>query len=411
MKEGLSCMTKKAEESIDKNTYFKELLITISELKTKMDLLEKNQEKIMKAIHLKGKIQWEEIRKVYSLLQDRESQIIFWARVYYSQNRDFSYLYKYLMEADRKGNPNDVISLFREKKENEKKKLIMYGTTPDAYETFHAIKGLGIEIDCVCKEYDVKEFTRIRAKTLIDCWGDVPLITEEELVSKHKDASVFVGVTRDLKAKNHLISKGLKEEQIYLRFTQWEKQYFDEEIMIPKEDEVFVDGGAYDLANTLDFITWCKGKYKNVYVFEPDECNAIKCNEKLIEMGDNKIKLINSALGKKSGWASFNGDFEDSSFVGQGGNKSVRIDSIDEVLDGEKVTFIKLDIEGGELDALKGAKATIKKWKPRLAICIYHKVNDITEIPLYIHGLVPKYKMYIRHYSTCRSETVLYCVI
>lgn len=80
------------------------------------------------------------------------------------------------------------------------------------------------------------------------------------------------------------------------------------------------------------------------------------------------------------------------------------------MLQGKPVTFIKLDIEGAEMDALIGARMSIKKWKPRLAVCVYHRREDLVEIPLYIHGLVPEYKMYLRHYSTCRAETVLYCI-
>ena len=96
--------------------------------------------------------------------------------------------------------------------------------------------------------------------------------------------------------------------------------------------------------------------------------------------------------------------------MASGGRSVVQGRSVDSVLQGAPVTFIKLDIEGAEIDALKGAKESIKKWKPRLAICIYHKPEDPIEIPLYIHGLVPEYRMYIRHYSTCKAETVLYCV-
>lgn len=69
-----------------------------------------------------------------------------------------------------------------------------------------------------------------------------------------------------------------------------------------------------------------------------------------------------------------------------------------------------MDIEGSELKALEGAKATIMKNHPRLAICIYHKPMDVIEIPFYIQKLVPEYKFYIRHYASNMWETVLYAI-
>lgn len=70
-----------------------------------------------------------------------------------------------------------------------------------------------------------------------------------------------------------------------------------------------------------------------------------------------------------------------------------------------------MDIEGSELEALKGAVHTIQRDKPKLAICIYHKPEDMTEIPLYIKSLVPEYKFYVRHHSNCWTDTVLYAVM
>lgn len=85
--------------------------------------------------------------------------------------------------------------------------------------------------------------------------------------------------------------------------------------------------------------------------------------------------------------------------------------SLDQILQEEKVTFIKLDIEGAELKALQGMKNIIIKYRPLLAVCIYHKAEDIVEIPGYIKTLVPDYKFYIRSYHMDYTEHVLYAII
>ena len=85
---------------------------------------------------------------------------------------------------------------------------------------------------------------------------------------------------------------------------------------------------------------------------------------------------------------------------------------IDDIIDNEKIpTFIKMDVEGAEKNAILGAENTISRYKPRLAISIYHKPKDIIEIPTLLKELVPEYKFAIRHYSTNVYETVLYAWI
>jgi FkbM family methyltransferase len=73
----------------------------------------------------------------------------------------------------------------------------------------------------------------------------------------------------------------------------------------------------------------------------------------------------------------------------------------------EKVDFIKLDIEGSELPALKGAINTIQRFKPKLAISIYHSMNDFINISEYLHSLDCGYKFYLKHGTIHNEETVL----
>ena len=81
------------------------------------------------------------------------------------------------------------------------------------------------------------------------------------------------------------------------------------------------------------------------------------------------------------------------------------------IIKDDKITFLKMDIEGSELKALHGARKIIQRDKPKLAICVYHKPEDIIEIPLYINSLVPEYKFYMRHYGYTPANTVLYAII
>lgn len=86
-------------------------------------------------------------------------------------------------------------------------------------------------------------------------------------------------------------------------------------------------------------------------------------------------------------------------------------DSIDNMVDSdEKVTFIKMDIEGAELEALKGAVDTIKRCHPKLAICVYHKREDLITIPQFIKSIDKSYKLYLRAHYPYVSETVLYAI-
>ena len=77
---------------------------------------------------------------------------------------------------------------------------------------------------------------------------------------------------------------------------------------------------------------------------------------------------------------------------------------------GGVATFIKMDIEGGELSALRGAKKTIENYHPKLAICVYHKPEDMWEIPNYVLSLDTSYQLYFRHYNFSKSETVMFAI-
>lgn len=212
--------------------------------------------------------------------------------------------------------------------------------------------------------------------------------------------------------KKQLLSYGFKEENLYI-FNEicekiYGKEYFDIDKLKRDKEEIFVDAGAFDGGTSLEFIEYANGNFKKIYVFEPDAVSFQKCEKNLTEyIQSGKCKIYNYAISDKNKTVSFLNKATQGSRIGEGGVliKSV---ALDDILKDEKVTFIKMDIEGGEYNALIGAKNIIAQNHPKLAICIYHKPEDIVELPNLILQIDPTYKFYIRHYSPTDVSSVLY---
>ena len=94
--------------------------------------------------------------------------------------------------------------------------------------------------------------------------------------------------------------------------------------------------------------------------------------------------------------------------INKDGEETIETIQLDDVLQGKKVTLIKMDIEGSEYNALLGSEQTIKKWHPRLTICVYHKPEDILEILTLLLNFQPDYHFALRTYRADGIETVLY---
>ena len=250
----------------------------------------------------------------------------------------------------------------------------------------------------------------------------IPVLNPKD--AEYKDKGVLIspgdmGIVESLKSQ--LKEYGVSEKDVYV-LNQYvedgayldEKQYFDETIIRWAEKEVFVDCGVFDFGSSIQFVKECeKNKVKDVkiYAFEADKNNYLNCLQRIdLFSGFNcKITLENKGVWSSCMNLSFSSNGQSSMIQEMGGSDSIETVTLDSFIQ-ERVTFIKMDIEGAELEALKGAKRLIQTYRPKLAICIYHKPEDLTEIPLYIKSLVPDYKLYVRHYSNNTGELVLYAV-
>ncbi len=91
--------------------------------------------------------------------------------------------------------------------------------------------------------------------------------------------------------------------------------------------------------------------------------------------------------------------------------QKARVVSLDNQLKGMPVSLIKMDIEGSEMEALKGCAGIIREQKPIMAVCVYHRIEDMWEVPLYLKELCGDYDIYMRHHAEYWvSETVCYGV-
>ena len=187
-------------------------------------------------------------------------------------------------------------------------------------------------------------------------------------------------------------------------------QYFQDDYYSISEKEVFVDCGAFDGDSINDFWDFTKGKYKKIIGLEPDTISFDKLRDATKDYHD--VQLICCATGKENTKVCFSSQgVLGSTFSDDGNGDLTDVKKLDDILKDEKPTLIKMDIEGAELDTLIGAENTIRKFKPKLAVCIYHKIEDIITIPKYLHSLVPEYKYRVRQHSSSMLETVLYAEI
>lgn len=186
-----------------------------------------------------------------------------------------------------------------------------------------------------------------------------------------------------------------------------------------------IDGGFFDGFTALHFVEACPHLEK-IYGFEPFREAYINSPHWACLEKTQKIQIEPSVLWKQEGELTFLLDLTQYSAsrlqtsinsvttsdhqLEQVRVPAVSIDSFVEKNNISSIDLIKLDVEGAETDVLLGAINTIQKYRPQLAISIYHKKEDMFTIPLWLHSILKNYTYHLGHYSLEIYETVWYCI-
>ena len=188
------------------------------------------------------------------------------------------------------------------------------------------------------------------------------------------------------------------------------KHYFDLDIIPHSNNQVFVDVGAYIGDTTMDFIN-TYNNYKNIYCYEITLETMAKLKNNLSKY--NNIIFKNKAVTNENSIMYLKESSVNSSANQIDNNGTIEIETVsldNDIL--EKIDIIKMDIEGGEYDALIGCKNHIINDNPTLLISVYHNNEDLWKLPKLINEFNNNYNFYLRYYSNYifPTEIVLFAI-
>lgn len=344
----------------------------------------------------------EDLKKIYGALVDERSKYIFEERRLFYSDGDaihFRNIVEHEMELYADDQMNSLINWLKDKESN----IVVFGAGFAGGQIVNILTASGYKVGYIA-DNDRSIWGRERS--------GIKIISPENICTID-GAAVIVGVNAGKEdVYEQLIRMNIDEQCVFRPKKDWwlgeYDQYFDNDFIIPHDNEVFVDGGALDGGDSLKFMKWCNNSFAGIFALEPDSFNCEVTRSRI--SGIKGISVIEKGLWDSSTILRFDSGKKGTSAVSNDGDIEIKTIAIDELEPSHPVSFIKLDVEGCESRALKGAHKTICTYKPRLAVCVYHKPEDIIELPKLILDMVPDYKLYLRHYSYTDTETVLYAV-
>jgi FkbM family methyltransferase len=192
-----------------------------------------------------------------------------------------------------------------------------------------------------------------------------------------------------------------------------DETYFPEDLFRCTADEVFVDCGAYDGDSVRAFLGRRGPSFGRVIALEPDPHNCARLRDYIAGLPAvvrGKVEVRQLAAGARRERVRFAADGTvGAAFAGEG-PAEVDCAPLDEVLSEQPPTFIKMDIEGAEPEALAGARRTLARHAPVLAVCLYHRQEHLWQIPTSLRSASDRYRLFLRRYSDDCWEQVCYAV-
>lgn len=340
------------------------------------------------------------LKNVREALMDEESKVLLDARINYFCTRNQDDFINVIYSIPKKWRCIEIL----EHQKGDSQEIIIFGCGYDGKKQKEILDLCQLPLSYWCDN------NKERVGTYVD---NSLVLSVDEVVENHRNSLVIIGSRKyanemydDLISRN-FPSSNILRSQFGILVANCGKQYFD--IFEPEEMEYYIDAGSYNGDTIFDYLSWVNGKNKKIYAMEPLE-EMVEVIKKRIDKDKVKNVIVNNNAAWNRKEELFFRENGSGSSVCIDGKRAIRGIDIDTMVGTERITFIKMDIEGAELKALEGAKETIIRNKPKLAICIYHKPEDVILISEYILKLNPEYKLYIRHYASNMWETVLYAV-
>jgi FkbM family methyltransferase len=187
-------------------------------------------------------------------------------------------------------------------------------------------------------------------------------------------------------------------------------QYFPPDLVTLGRDEVFLDAGAFDGDTLRAFAAATQSRFARYIALEPDPANYARLERAAAAFPDGVVETYPYAVGARAETVRFNAEGGVGAAMSETGTLSVECKRIDDTFADVRPTYLKLDIEGAELDALRAAEATIAASRPRLAVCVYHRPEDLWQIVLFLRERFAFYTFHMRSHQYDGLELVLYAI-